>query len=457
MLLDAHAGCPSAPATARASGQPARSPIPAEPGRVELLALAQVARERAGRAYAGDERLETSLYALKRYLWRLGHSSRNRAGTYATSLPQLVTGLAPIMGWRRTTLRDGRQIPLSRAALVRAHRRTVQRWLDWLAAAGIADHIPERDQDGNWWRTRIVLHVTPAIDPGRLAAARTRLRNRGRRERRAAARAHRRRRSGQLQRRRDLRAITSASATPTGATRARLGRARSCAIAAARRAQAVDAIRAPRPDSGDNLTHPFGAPSTSENPTRSPEVVPSHLHGADTSAHASNGPSLSTFGAQLRAGRAAGPSATASTPVNRCQEEGGPGLDADDENEWLEAMQARCRAGVPAMTILVEVWKYYRPDQPWRCNRRRWDQGHQLATAYDRITRTPGGGALHLFWEAVDHLAPDGARSNRIGRRTTGSTVDPGGDAASLGYFVVLLKRAVHNAKGRRAKPGAWA
>lgn len=456
MLLDAQAGCPSAPSTARASGQPARPPIPAEPGRVELLALAQAAREQAGRAYAGDERLETSLYALKRYLWRLAHSSRNRSGTYATSLPQLVVGLAPIMGWRRTTIRDGRPIPLSRAALVRAHRRTVQRWLDWLAAAGIADHTPERDQDGNWWRTRIVLYATPAIDASRLAIARARLRDRGRRERRHAVRARRRQRAGQLQRRRDLRAITRASATPTASTRARLGRARSRAIGAARRARAIDAILSARADAEDNLTHPFGAPSTSENPTRSPEAVPTHLHESDTSAHASSRPRCDARSAPPGADRSGDLAATDAGPANGSQEVGEAGLDLVGEDEWLQAMQTRCRSGVPAMTILVEVWKHYRPDQPWRCPRHRWDQGHQLATAYDRITHTRGAGALHLFWEAVDHLAPDGARSNRIGQRTDGKRVDPGCDATTLAYFVILLRRVVRNAKGRRAKPGAW-
>lgn len=456
MLLDAHAGCPSAPATARAPRQPARSPIPAEPGRVEVLALVQAAREQAGRAYAGDDRLETSLYALKRYLWRLAHSSRNRSGTYATSLPQLVVGLAPIMGWRRTTIRDGRQVPLSRAALVGANRRTLQRWLDWLAAAGVADHVPERDQDGNWWRTRIVLRRTPAIEHGRLADARARLRDRARRERRHAARASRRQLAGQRVRRRDLRMIARASATPTAATRARLGRARSRAIAAARRARTVDAIVQARSEAGDNLTHPFGAPSTSENPTRSSEAVPTHLHGSDTSAHARRLARRDGYGAPLDADRAGGLSADVWAPANGCQEVGEAGLGLVGEDEWLQAMQARCRSGVPAMTILVEVWKHYRPGQPWRCNHRRWDQGHQLATAYDRITHTPGAGALHLFWEAVDHLAPDGARSNLIGRRTTGNTVDPGHDVASLAYFVVLLRRAVRNAKGRRAKPGAW-
>ena len=44
---------------------------------------------------------------------------------------------------------------------MRAHRRSVQRWLDDLQAAGIVAHEPEKDGDGLWWRTQLVLLAAP--------------------------------------------------------------------------------------------------------------------------------------------------------------------------------------------------------------------------------------------------------------------------------------------------------
>jgi hypothetical protein len=63
--------------------------------------------------------------------------------TCSGAAAQLVAGLAPVMGW------------VQRARCVRAHRRSVQRWLDDLEVAGLVTH--ERDGDGRSWRTRIVL------------------------------------------------------------------------------------------------------------------------------------------------------------------------------------------------------------------------------------------------------------------------------------------------------------
>ena len=44
---------------------------------------------------------------------------------------------------------------------VRAHRKSVQRWLDDLQVAGLVAHEPERDRSGRWWRTQIVLLAAP--------------------------------------------------------------------------------------------------------------------------------------------------------------------------------------------------------------------------------------------------------------------------------------------------------
>src|SRR5215207_7066351 len=112
------------------------------------------ARRARGCATPGDDRLETRGYAVKRYLFRLGHAQRS--ARYATSMAQLVVGLAPVMGWGPMP-KGGAE----RARFVRAHRRSVQRWLDDLQMAGLVAHEPERDADGKWWRTQIVLLSSP--------------------------------------------------------------------------------------------------------------------------------------------------------------------------------------------------------------------------------------------------------------------------------------------------------
>ena len=75
---------------------------------------------------------------------------------------------------------------------MRAHRKSVQRWLDDLQAAGLVAHEPERDSAGRWWRTQIVLLAAPdpTAEELRIAAQRARgwrARERARR-RRAGAR-----------------------------------------------------------------------------------------------------------------------------------------------------------------------------------------------------------------------------------------------------------------------------
>jgi hypothetical protein len=63
-----------------------------------------------------------------------------------------------------------------RARFVRAHRRSVQRWLDDLQMAGLVADEPERDADGKWWRTQIVLLNSPEPSNSELAMARRRAR-----------------------------------------------------------------------------------------------------------------------------------------------------------------------------------------------------------------------------------------------------------------------------------------
>ena len=74
-----------------------REPLPAEPGRLVVCALLGRARRARGCRTPGDDRLETRAYAVKRYLFRVGHAARS--ARYATSIEQLVVGLAPVMAW----------------------------------------------------------------------------------------------------------------------------------------------------------------------------------------------------------------------------------------------------------------------------------------------------------------------------------------------------------------------
>jgi hypothetical protein len=237
--------------------RPAREPLPSEPGRLLVCALLARARRARGCVTPGDDRLETRVYAVKRYLFRLGHAARS--AHFATSIEQLVVGLAPVMGWGAVPARGA-----ERARFVRTHRRSVQRWLDDLQAAGLVAHKPERDQAGRWWRTQIVLVAAPAPDAHDLCVARGRAHTWGRRER---VRRRRRRRG------RSLAAIRRRSVPPGLRSRTRLGRARATAAREARRRVAVErtiaAGQVVREGRG-LLTHPFGAPPTSAGAPGSP-------------------------------------------------------------------------------------------------------------------------------------------------------------------------------------------
>ncbi|RKQ92956.1 hypothetical protein C8N24_2813 [Solirubrobacter pauli] len=140
--------------------------------------------------------------------------------------------------------------PARRAAFIRAHRRSVQRWLDDLESAGVVAHEPERDGDGVWWRTQILLLAAPTPSGGEIVVARARARTWKARERlrqRTARRAP------------TLAGIRARSATPIARTRARLARRRAAVGHETARRAAIEATIAASRD----LTHPFGAPPTS--------------------------------------------------------------------------------------------------------------------------------------------------------------------------------------------------
>ena len=212
-----------------------------------VCALLGRARRARGCVTPGDDRLETRFYAVKRYLFRLGHAASS--ARYATSVEQLVVGLAAVMGWGPIPLAER-----ERARFVRAHRRSVQRWLDDLQAAGLVAHEPERDGDGLWWRTQIRLLAAPAVDANDVRHAT--LRARGWRARERA-----RRRTSRVSP--ALGTIRAHSGVPGALLRARVARDRATAAQRARRVAAVEsqlpATAALRAGSG-LLAHPFGAP-----------------------------------------------------------------------------------------------------------------------------------------------------------------------------------------------------
>jgi hypothetical protein len=148
-----------------------------------VCALLGRARRARGCVTPGDDRIETRVYAVKRYPFRLGHAARS--GRFATSVEQLVVGLAPVMGWG-VVPRGGSE----RARFVRAHRKSVQRWLDDRRATGIVAHVPERDTRGQWWRIQIVLLAAsdPTTQELRVAVVRARGWRRRERSRRCARR-----------------------------------------------------------------------------------------------------------------------------------------------------------------------------------------------------------------------------------------------------------------------------
>ena len=229
--------------------------LPAEPLGVEILAAVKHARSRAGRLHEWDARLETSAIAVLAYLWRRGRGEKwagcHGSARFGCSLAQLVIGLAPIMGWRGIPDRGDEQAV---ARFVKRHRKSVQRWLDWLALAGLVSHTPQQDEEGFWWRTIIELHPVPQLPAELLHEAV---------DRRAGWTARERRRAGRG-RSRNLTAILRRARLSKAQRRSRgITRRRELARHAERqrvRAQVVDSLA----DAvKTHVTHPFGASTTS--------------------------------------------------------------------------------------------------------------------------------------------------------------------------------------------------
>lgn len=230
------------------------------------MAAVKLARERAGREHEWNARLETSAAAVLWYLWRLGRgqkwAGRDGSARYACSLSQLVSGLAPVMGWQGT-----------REQLVRAHRKSVQRWLDWLDAAGLVSHTSQQDEEGFWWRTIIELHASPELPAETLQAAVQRRRGWCARERQRDRRGERRRPAGE--RLRNLTAILRRARLSRSQRRARaVARRRAQQLHSERRAAraAIHESLASATVDGEtktHLTHPFGVETTSRSKNQS--------------------------------------------------------------------------------------------------------------------------------------------------------------------------------------------
>jgi len=187
VITSAHARRGPRAASRRAFRRPAA--LPAEPLGVEVLAAIKPARARAGRRQEWDARLETSAIAVLAYLWRRGRGERwagcHGSARYGCSLAQLVLGLAPIMGWRGIPRRGDEQAV---ARFAKPHRKSVQRWLDWLQLTGLISHTAQQDEEGFWWRTIIELQPVPPLPAELLQEAADRRAGWRARERRRDAR-----------------------------------------------------------------------------------------------------------------------------------------------------------------------------------------------------------------------------------------------------------------------------
>ena len=226
--------------------------LPPEPTRIELVAAARRARLARACVHPWDARIESSMTAVLAYLYRRARCERwagaHGSARFACSLRQLVVGLAPIMGWKGTP-----------DQLVRAHRTSVQRWLDWLTDAGLITHTPQRDDDGWWWRTIILLRPLPPIDDELLAVVRVRMRSWTRREARRRARGRRSRHGCRL---RDLSLLLGRSRLSRAERRRRAHMRRSALADYAERVRVRALLHQQLSSNQTHLGHPFGASAT---------------------------------------------------------------------------------------------------------------------------------------------------------------------------------------------------
>jgi hypothetical protein len=264
MLLDE----PSASLAPRPAAPPRRwhacprGPLPPEPGRLATNVIVNVARHARGCATRGDDRIETRANALRRLLWRWGHAKGS--GRYATSIWQLVDGLAPILGWGTPPPKDHPD----RERFCRAHAQNVRRWLEDLQSGGLISFTGEPDNRGQDWRTIITLHKPPELPADELDVATAR-KKAWERRRRVAARARRKRRRPARGRRLEL--IVRASQRPQKATQRRLAIARACQVRDHRAAAA--AARESSPPISEDRTHHFVASPTAKHFSATENVI----------------------------------------------------------------------------------------------------------------------------------------------------------------------------------------
>ena len=160
-------------------------------------------------------------------------------------------GLAEIMGWRNI---PNRRDKAAVARFVKAHRASVQRWLDWLEHAGLVSHTPQQDEEGFWWRTVIELHCCPQLPAELLQEAVERRAGWPERERRRQARG----------RRRDLTAILRRARLSRSERRARAMLRRQLLERHAERQRVRQAVADSLAQTvRSHLRHPFGASTTS--------------------------------------------------------------------------------------------------------------------------------------------------------------------------------------------------
>ncbi|MGZ4288124.1 MAG: hypothetical protein ACXVW5_28495, partial [Solirubrobacteraceae bacterium] len=232
--------------------------LPAQPIGVEVVAAVRHARQQRGRAFEWDARLETSVIAVLAYLWRRGRGEKwagcRGSARYGCSLAQLVIGLAPIMGWKGIPDRGDEQAV---ARFVKRHRKSVQRWLDWLQLAGLVSHTPQQDEEGFWWRTIIQLHAAPQLPAELLQEAV---------ERRAGWPARERRRNARGRVRNLTAILRRARLTKTQRRSRGIARRRELARHAERQRVRAQVAQSLADAAKTHVTHPFGASTTSRSP-----------------------------------------------------------------------------------------------------------------------------------------------------------------------------------------------
>jgi hypothetical protein len=247
------------------------------------------------------------IYCTYRYLQRLARVHGGRHGAVvATSMPQLVRGLGPALGWERSE---------DRFADRDRHHASLRRWLEALEAAGMIRWRAGENEEGELCRTEVTLLPVPELDAEELAAAEARWH------------AWRRRYGASLETgaQRCLGDIFARVLAPAPARRRDLGRCRG------------DAIHAAREGSSTVLAPPFGAlPDGRENPLRS-------AHTCDEGPALAGGTGARGSATASGAGDDAGPGATAppgsgrrktpSTERARSYSNGSPQADAGPDRE----------------------------------------------------------------------------------------------------------------------------